>query len=192
MLSLTRKTINKALLDNFTQKQNVAMLAFRTIIKEHKKNKIVADQHDDDVKMVLELFLYDIQSVHTLMKENIRYFERALEKTESDILPTTQQKREGAYVEEYLQNQNVAMLAFSKLEQGEWEWALEASHPKVLKIRAEKILYNLESICQNMETNMGNLWIIKDKIATTREEMGISPIFAFDSGAYFDGTYHSN
>ena len=181
MLSLENKIISLSLIDYYTKNQNVALLAFASILKKkHKKSILDQRGYLEDMKMSLELFLYDLQSVDNLLAENIEYFTQNLEKIKIGMLPTPEQKKQAALIEEHLNTQTVAILALWGVQSREFNGVLDNKCQEDFIAGVELLFDNLEAIYDSMSNNMGLLWEIKDKIATKRLELGVSPIFSFN------------
>ncbi len=179
MLSLKNKIINLSLIDYHTKNQNVALLAFGSLLEGKSENHILDQTYLEDMKMGLELFLYDLQSIDALLSENMDYFMEHLEKIEPSATATKEQKEHTLCIEEYINSQNVALLALVGTQSNDNQDILSFECKEDLTGGVELLIFNLKSIYDNMLGNMEHLWEIKDKIATKRRELGIYPIFSF-------------
>ncbi len=179
MLSLKNKIINLSLIDFYTKNQNVALIAFGSILKSKSKKHILDQSYLEDMKMGLELFLYDLQSIDQSLTGNIEYFLENLEKIENNVPPTKEQKKQTSHIEEHLKSQNVALLALWSAQANECNGVLKAEYEEEFKSGVNLLISNLEAIYDSMLSNMELLWEIKDKIATKRREIGIYPLFSF-------------
>lgn len=182
MLSVKNKIINLSLIDHYTKNQNVALLAFGSILDKKSEEHIISQLYLEDMKMSLELFLYDLQSIDTLLNENTEYFLenvaniKTFDYTYSMI---DEQKKQALLIEKHLKDQNVALLALYSAQANECNGILKTDSEEDFKNRLILLTSNLNSIYDNMLGSMEYLWEIKDKIATKRKEIGIYPLFSF-------------
>ncbi len=59
------------LIEEYTRNHNVAMLALSSVLSMEDKRSVVDERHIEDIKTGFEVFLYDINSIHNQMVENM-------------------------------------------------------------------------------------------------------------------------
>ena len=60
-----------SIIAEYTKTHNVAILALNNILNQRSVENIVSDNHIEDTKLEVEVFLYDLNSIYDVMQENM-------------------------------------------------------------------------------------------------------------------------